>query len=123
MSHLKKFDVGLFAAKGRGLVAKVDLHAGEVIDRCPVLIIPGPERAKLAGTIVSHYYFHWEDGDGEDGWSAAIALGSISLCNHATPPTARFELDRQGDTITLYALHNIVAGDEITIDYDCALWW
>jgi SET domain-containing protein len=123
MSHLKKFEIGLFEAKGRGLVAKVDLPAGELIELCSVLVIPSSERAKLAGTIVSHYYFHWEDGAGEEDWSAAIALGSISLCNHAPHPTARFELDRQRKTIALYALHNIAAGDEITIDYDCALWW
>lgn len=123
MGHLKKFDIAQFETKGRGLVASIDLHAGEIIDVCPVLIIPSSERAKLAGTIISHYYFHWEDGDGEDDWSAAIALGSISLCNHAPTPTARFELDRQRKTITLYALHNIAVGDEITIDYDCPLWW
>jgi len=129
--------------KGRGLCAAADIPAGALIACSPVIVLDDAERAAAAGTAVAHYWFWWEDagpaqdddrppapgagcGAGADlqgPWRAAIALGPVSMCNHASPANARFELRRREMRIDLYAAERIPAGAEITIDYDCALWF
>ncbi|CAK0770295.1 SET domain-containing protein [Azospirillaceae bacterium] len=121
----KPVGVRRFETKGRGLYAVSPIRAGELIESAPVLIFSNPERRILENTRVAHYYFHWEESetDGEDSWSAALALGRISLCNHASPANARFVLVKEDERIDLFAAHDIDVDEEITIDYDCPLWF
>lgn len=115
--------------KGRGLCAAADISAGALIACSPVLVLEDEERRAAAGTAVAHYWFWWEDagppepGGGGEPWRAAIALGPVSMCNHARPANARFELRRDERRIDLFAAEAIPAGTEITIDYDCELWF
>jgi len=117
--------------KGRGLVAVDDIPAGTLISTAPVLLLPPDDRERVSHTRVRDYYFWWEDAPAEtqagpesDGaWSAAVALGPISVCNHARPANARFEIRRAERCIDLYAATDIRAGAEITIDYDCEIWF
>lgn len=115
--------------KGRGLFAAADIPEGALIAVSPVLVLEPAEREAAAGTAVAHYWFWWEDAgpEGPDGaeapWRAAVALGPVSMCNHARPANARFEVVRGARRIDLFAAAPIAAGDEITIDYDCALWF
>ena len=53
----------------------------------------------------------------------AVALGIVSLCNHSRRPSARVRRNPAQGTLDLVALVAIVAGDEITIDYNCPLWF
>ena len=53
----------------------------------------------------------------------AVALGLVSLCNHSRRPNARVRRNRARETLDLLALTPIAAGDEITIDYNCPLWF
>ena len=55
--------------------------------------------------------------------NAAIALGLVSLCNHSRRPSARIRRNRAGETLDLVTLTPIAAGGEITIDYNCPLWF
>ncbi|HZH26962.1 MAG TPA: SET domain-containing protein-lysine N-methyltransferase [Azospirillaceae bacterium] len=122
-----------FPGKGRGLVAVDDIPAGTLISTAPVLLLDPGDRARASHTRVRDYYFWWEDapadaqegeGPGAEGaWSAAVALGPISVCNHARPANARFEIRRAERCIDLYAAIDIRAGSEITIDYDCEIWF
>ena len=54
---------------------------------------------------------------------AAVALGLVSLCNHSRRPSARVRPNRARETLDLLALTPIAAGREITIDYNCPLWF
>jgi len=102
--------------------AREPISAGAVIEAAPVIIISDADCAALDRTILHDYYFHW-DGDPDGVGRGAVALGLVSLCNHARRPRARVRRNLAQNTLDLLALTRIEAGDEITIDYNCALWF
>ena len=47
----------------------------------------------------------------------ALALGHGSIYNHAVHANCDFLLDMEYETINIFAVRNIPAGEEITINY------
>jgi uncharacterized protein len=109
-------------AKGRGVFATAAIAAGAVIESAPVIVVSPEQCALLDRTILHDYYFDWEGGGDRPG-SGAVALGMVSLCNHSRRPTARVRRNLAQTTLDLVALMPIAAGEEITIDYNCPLWF
>src|SRR6266481_1558982 len=112
--------------KGRGVFAGAPIAAGTLIEAAPVIIVPASECALLDRTILHDYYFHWDgDPDGGPGGEGrgAVALGLVALCNHSRRPRARVRRNLAQGTLDLVALVTIAAGDEVTIDYNCPLWF
>lgn len=120
---------GLYIAydekKGRGVFTTKAIGSGDLIEVCPVIVVPKAELPVLHKTILHDYYFLW----GEKMEDAAIALGFGSLYNHELNPNANFILDIENNTIDILAIKEISPGDEITINYhgvpgdDSALWF
>jgi SET domain-containing protein len=108
-------------AKGRGIFAAAPIAAGTLIETAPVIIVPAKECRLLDQTILHDYYFRWDDVDGEG--SGAVALGLVALCNHSHRPRARVRRNPARGTLDLVALVTITPGDEVTIDYNCPLWF
>jgi SET domain-containing protein len=108
--------------KGRGVFAAAPIGAGSVIEAAPVIIVPAEQCQLLDRTILHDYYFHW-DGDPDGEGSGAVALGLVALCNHSRRPRARVRRNFAQDTLDLVALAPISAGEEVTIDYNCPLWF
>jgi SET domain-containing protein len=52
-----------------------------------------------------------------------VAFGLVSLCNHSRRPSARVSRNHARRTLDLIAIAAIMPGDEITIDYNCPLWF
>ncbi len=104
--------------KGRGVFAMAPIAAGTLIEAAPVIVVPAAQCALVDRTILHDYYFRWDDAG-----SAALALGITSLCNHAKRPRARVRRNHAQSTLDLIALSPIAPGDEITIDYNCRLWF
>ena len=109
-------------AKGRGVFARAPIAAGSLIEAAPIIIVPPAQCALLDQTILHDYYFHW-DGDPDGDGSGAVALGLAALCNHSRRPNARVRRNLAQETLDLLALSPIAAGDEVTIDYNCPLWF
>jgi uncharacterized protein len=107
--------------KGRGVFACVSIGAGMLIEAAPVVIVPAGQRGLLDKTILHDYYFVWDDEGGER--RAAIGLGLVSLCNHSRRPSARIRRNRARETLDLLTLTAVATGGEITIDYNCPLWF
>ncbi len=105
-------------AKGRGIFASAAIAAGALIEAAPVIVISAPQCALLDKTILHDYYFRWD----EHG-TGAVALGLVSLCNHSRRPNARVRRNHARHTLDLLALAPIAVGEEITIDYNCPLWF
>lgn len=110
------------AGKGRGIVALMAFRKGEVIDTAPVIVLTAEERRIAGETRISNYWFYWQDGE-DDDWTAAVALGPVSMCNHSGNPNASFVADIANRQIDLVALRDIEAGEEVTFDYGCELWF
>ena len=108
--------------KGRGVFAREPIAAGNVIEMAPVIVVPSAHCPLLDQTILHDYYFHW-DGDPEGTGSGAVALGLVSLCNHSKRPRARVRRNLAQGTLDLIALTPIATGEEVTIDYNCQLWF
>lgn len=68
--------------KGRGVFAQRNFKKGEVIETCPVIVLPAKEIDSLELTQLYNYYFAW----GPDSKDGAIALGYGSLYNHSYNP-------------------------------------
>jgi SET domain-containing protein len=114
--------------KGRGVIANQAIEAGTLLERCPVLVIPSGERRLTDQTVVFTYVYMWEHGTREQDLyrhqgRAAIALGLSSLLNHSYSPNARFVRHIDKLELELRAGRAICCGEEVTIDYDMALWF
>lgn len=94
---------------GRGVFAGRPFRTGQVIEVCPVLVLP-PD-VVLGG--LNDYVFVWGEGTGR----LAVALGYGSLYNHAKDANATFECRLLRGEIVFRAARPIAAGEQILIDY------
>ena len=97
---------------GRGVFTAEAIDECSLIEICPVIVLPSVDVARIHQTQLHDYYFIW----GEQGLGA-IALGFGSLYNHASDPNAAYEMDYDSQTIDIYCIRPIKAGEEITICY------
>jgi hypothetical protein len=97
---------------GRGVFSIKDLKEGEIIESCPVIILPKEQIALLDQTVLYDYYFLW----GLD--HCAIALGFGSLYNHQIGSNADYVMDMDNQTIDIFCVRDIPIGEEITINYN-----
>lgn len=106
---------------GRGVFSYEDIHKGDIIELCPVILIPTTQLHDLDQTELFNYYFFWSGGRG------AVVLGYGSIYNHAVDHNADYQMDYEHDTLDIYCLKDIAAGVEITISYtsspEDALWF
>ncbi len=108
--------------RGRGIFAREPIAAGRLIEAAPVIVIPVRQCRTLDRTVMHDYYFHW-DGDPDGEGRGALALGLVSLCNHSARPRARVVRNFERRTLDLVALSAIEESEEVTIDYNCPLWF
>lgn len=100
--------------RGRGVVANRDFQPGELIEPCPVLIIPAAEWPAMEKSILYHYGYAF----GADGEDMAIALGYGSLYNHSYTPNAMYQRRLEQGIIDFVAIRHIHRGEEITVNYN-----
>jgi uncharacterized protein len=117
-----------FGIRGRGIVALEDIEPGRLVERSPVLIIPSEERPSVDKTIIFTYVFMWEHHTVEEDLykhrgRSAIALGYTSLLSHSFEPNCIFVRHIDELLIDVFAKRPIRAGEELTIDYQMALWF
>ena len=117
-----RIEIRIAPKTGRGMFARQPIASGTLIEAAPVIVLPVAECRLLDRTIIHNYYFHW-DGDPEGEGRGALGLGLVSLCNHSRRPRARVDRNFARLTLDLVAIAAIAAGEEITIDYGCPLWF
>lgn len=106
-------EVGLSPTLGiRGLLATRDIKVGEVIERCPLVLIPVAQEDALEATVLGNYYFLWDDD------FYAMALGYGSFHNHSYHANVRFERDFVAQQIIFTAAKAVRCGEELTINYN-----
>jgi uncharacterized protein len=100
--------------RGRGVFTTSNLSKGNVIEICPIIIIPRNETRYIDKTFLYDYYFGW----GKDRRQPAIALGYGSLYNHSFKPNAVYKKDLKKNLLVFKALENIKKGQEIFVNYN-----
>ena len=100
--------------RGLGVFAIREIVAGTTIERAPVLVFPTDDLYSPSGTaVIASYVF------AKSKKQVGLALGYGSLYNHSYQPNAMYE-DLPGDVKHIYAIRDIVIGEEITINYNGA---
>ena len=117
-----RVEIRTSSGRGRGIFAREAIARGTLIEAAPVIILPASDCPSLDSTVVYDYYFHW-DGDPDGVGRGAIGLGLVTLCNHSSRPLARVDRNYLQETLDLIAIADIEAGQEVTIDYGCTLWF
>ena len=118
---------GLYLAetehRGRGVFCWEDLSNKDVIEICPLIMIPEKEVQRIHDTVLHDYYFEYPKPEG----SACLALGYGCLYNHSAHPNARVAFDLKDQYIHIISTQSIPAGEEIKIDYSAGtgkkLWF
>ena len=103
--------------KGRGVFARKHFVKDETIEQAPVIILPNPQWEFLEQTVLRNHYWYWNED------AMAFCLGYGALYNHSAEPNARVVRQFEQNVIEFIALRNIEVDEEITIDYDCPLWF
>ncbi len=97
---------------GRGVFAVVAINKGEVIEICPVLVLPEDNYKLAKKTILRDYYFMWGKK------TSAICFGFGSFYNHSYEPNATYKKNIKEKTIEFIALEDIKKNSEITVNYN-----
>lgn len=99
---------------GRGVFTSLPIAAGTVVEVAPVLVMGAAERALLDQTLLHDYIFEW--GEGRD--KVMVALGYVSIYNHACPSNCEYEMDYEDESIAIKSVRDISAGEELFINYN-----
>lgn len=110
VSHLY---IASSAINDRGVFTSQDIPKDSLLEICPVIVIPEEEMDLIKHSVLYNYYFDWAAEN-----QGAIALGYGSIYNHSYTPNAEYREDYEGRQLMLYAIKDIAAGDEITINYN-----
>lgn len=113
MQRIPSLYVGASKIHGRGVFTYEPIPEGSLLEICPVILMPGSSVALLDKTALYDYYFQW----GEKNDRCAIVLGFGSLYNHSFEPNAEYDMDYENETLDIFALRNIEAGEEILFNY------
>ncbi|HWS53479.1 MAG TPA: SET domain-containing protein-lysine N-methyltransferase [Pyrinomonadaceae bacterium] len=104
-------------AKGRGVFALRAFAEGEEVEAAPVLVFRTSFERLPAE--VKRFVFDWARLAGARG-THALALGYGSMYNHSNPANLRYEADAAARLLRFFALREVAAGEELTINYDVA---
>ncbi len=99
---------------GRGVFALCDVKKGEVIERCPVILVSRYDTSKLSESVLVTYFFYF----GKDKEQLAIALGFGSIYDHSYEPNATYKIKPREKIIEFTAIKDIKKDDEITVNYN-----
>lgn len=100
--------------KGRAVFTEKAIPAQTVIELAPVLVMTAAERELLDQTLLHDYIFEW----GHQKQQCAMALGWIPIYNHSYESNCEYFMDFDADTMFVKTVRDIVAGEELTINYN-----
>jgi SET domain-containing protein len=106
--------------KGRGVFALEDIAKGTCLEVAPVVLVAEADVPESGGAP-DGYLLDWEPE--EKGREHCMPLGYIMLYNHSREANIYLENDHAEMTISSFAACDIKAGEELTWDYNCEIWF
>jgi SET domain-containing protein len=104
---------------GWGVFAKYDIEEGELIEECPVLVLP-IEKGEVTSLLID-YRFNWPQGLEYE--EQVVGLGYASLYNHSDNANAYWVSDLDKKTFKFFSFKKIDQGQEIYIWYGNVNYW
>lgn len=114
MLHLPSLYIAPSPKRGRGMFTAQPIAVDDVIEICPVIVLPEDQRPLIDKTKLYDYYFLWS----KPKHSIAIVLGYGSIYNHSVQPNAEMEANTNHLTMTIKCIRPITPGEEIFINYE-----
>lgn len=96
------------------MFAAQQIKKGEVVEVCPLIIVPRSDMSNLKESILVTYFFYF----GEKKDRLAVALGFGSIYNHSYTPNATYKIKAKEKTINFTAIKDIKKNEEITVNYN-----
>jgi uncharacterized protein len=100
--------------RGRGVFTSKSIPSNTIIEISPVLVVSAAERAIIEKTKLFSYIFEW----GKTRKQGCLALGYISLYNHAYESNCDYEMDFDHKLVTIRTVRKIKKGEELFINYN-----
>lgn len=100
-------------SRGRGVYSTQRFSPGDVIERCPVIVLTLAESELCQKTIFDSYLFDWSHGE-----KSALPLGYGAIYNHSFSPNARYYFSHTRHLMIFKAIKSIRPGEEITVNYN-----
>ena len=88
---LEGLRIDVSPGKGRGVFATRSFEKGDVIERCPVVVLSPDDADAADDTALQPYLYEW----GSDGESRGLPLGYGAIYNHSLTPNAWCEMDQE----------------------------
>jgi SET domain-containing protein len=102
---------------GLGVFACTDLKQGDIIERCPYLVIDDDDLQEI--NRLNDYLF--TSPDDKNDYLCVLGFGMIY--NHGSQPNAEWQIDDDDNRFVCFAAtRDIKAGDEILHDYGSEYW-
>jgi uncharacterized protein len=99
---------------GRGVYTRNSIPEGEIIEVAPVIVMNAQDRIHLDKTLLHDYIFEW----GEERNQCCMALGLVPIYNHSYQANCEYDMYFNKETITVKAIRDIKAGEELYINYN-----
>jgi SET domain-containing protein len=100
--------------RGRGVFSLKNIRANTIIEISPVLVFSSTERKVIENTKLFDYIFEW----GKTKKQGCLALGYVSLYNHAYESNCDYEMDFEHRLVTIRTVKKISKGEELFINYN-----
>ena len=105
--------------KGRGVFTTRNIKKGEIIEVSPVVTMKSKNVPK--DEAPDGWVLDWDENNRNKKY--ALGLGYLMLYNHSAKPNIRLESDLEKNLITVFALRNIKAGEELAWNYGVEVWF
>jgi uncharacterized protein len=99
---------------GRGVYTRNSIPEGEIVEVAPVIVMNAQDRIHLDKTLLHDYIFEW----GEERNQCCMALGLVPIYNHSYKANCEYDMYFNKETITVKAIRDIKAGEELYINYN-----
>lgn len=101
----------------RGVLAARDINKGEVVEVCPILLIPhktqkGRLNRQPTNSLLDNYYYDWD----RTHW--CLPLGYAVLYNHSYQPNLVYLHDTKNLFLKYKALIDIKKDEELCVNYN-----
>lgn len=99
---------------GSGVFTSEFIPKNTVVEVSPVIVMSQEERKLLDKTLLHDYIFEW----GSRSKKCCMAVGYVPLYNHSYNSNCEYEMEFDKDIISVIAVKDIKAGEELFINYN-----